>query len=311
MSREFFDSPPLHGEIFVANENSFCPGDSNPAVSAQATGAAFKKQSERKTQTATPERPPAPEQLELTNPYSANVDVHPQSEYKVHTGDTLWGIARKELKAKGNSTPSSREIKSLVQEIIDQNKADYEFHPGQLMPGTALRIPFGDGSSSINQKRPGATIVEKTESTADYQPKTMTTEPAHHHRLAHVLDLERRIARGVIKFGKSVIDDTHHWLASVAAVSFCRAEKEALQHGVHIQVSSAGRTYADQARLYRQLHRHQAVALPGTSNHETGLAVDVINWQQAKPYLLAHGFVHGDGHGALKNDPWHFKYAGV
>jgi hypothetical protein len=127
-----------------------------------------------------------------------------------------------------------------------------------------------------------------------------------HHFWRDLHKLEKR----VVAFTKTAIDDLHHWLDATAAKAFIVAKHEAELHGVHIQISSAGRTFTDQSRLYKQLHGRSPVAVPGTSNHETGMAIDIQNWRQAKPYLLAHGFVHGDGSGALKNDPWHFKYVG-
>jgi LAS superfamily LD-carboxypeptidase LdcB len=138
--------------------------------------------------------------------------------------------------------------------------------------------------------------------------KTAHKSECHHFHFSRTL---HKLESTVKSFSIKVIDDLHHWLDAIAAEAFLLAKAEAAAHGVHIQISSAGRTYADQSRLYRQLHRHSPVARPGTSNHETGLAIDVANWRQAKPYLLAHGFVHGDGHGPIKNDPWHFKYVGI
>ncbi|HEY9753901.1 MAG TPA: D-alanyl-D-alanine carboxypeptidase family protein [Oculatellaceae cyanobacterium] len=327
MSREFFESPQFHDRCFVTEENGFCLADSNNVASTQA------KEDGQKPGCAKPaltlqnsiDSSVALPSLTLTNPETT-------SEYRVNSGDTLWGIARKELKAEGVAVPSSREVKWLVQEILERNKDNKTLHSGQLLPGTTLNIPLGDANLTKNKTTSSATAAESASSAGpansadttdsspnapDYQPKRWSHKPAphqigksaeqeHHHELRL-----RDIEKGVLKLGKTFVDDMHHWLASVAAKSFSLAEKEAHVNGIHIQISSAGRTYSDQARLYHQLHKRQSVALPGTSNHETGLAIDVINWRQAKPYLLAHGFVHGDGHGALRNDPWHFKYIGV
>jgi hypothetical protein len=100
------------------------------------------------------------------------------------------------------------------------------------------------------------------------------------------------------------------WLDGEAAMAFKRAQEQARADGVEIQVNSAGRTYQEQARLYARLNGVSPVARPGTSNHETGNALDIQNWQQAKPYLVANGFAHGDGRGPIANDLVHFKYQG-
>jgi len=88
------------------------------------------------------------------------------------------------------------------------------------------------------------------------------------------------------------------------------AQQLAAQDGVRIQITSAGRSYADQVRLYNEKAGRSPVARPGTSNHERGIAIDVQNYAQAKPYLQAAGYVHGDGRGPIRNDPYHFKFVG-
>ncbi|HEY9785874.1 MAG TPA: M15 family metallopeptidase [Candidatus Obscuribacterales bacterium] len=99
-------------------------------------------------------------------------------------------------------------------------------------------------------------------------------------------------------------------LTPEATAALANAQRLASQYGVTIEISSAGRSYAEQARLYRQLRGIRPVAYPGTSNHESGEAIDVKNYAQAKPFLQAAGFVHGDGNGPIRNDPWHFRYMG-
>jgi len=76
--------------------------------------------------------------------------------------------------------------------------------------------------------------------------------------------------------------------------------------GQHIVINSALRSFAEQADLYRKLAGRQAVAKPGTSLHEKGMALDIQNYEEAKPYLEAVGFKWGN----YKNDPWHFDFVG-
>jgi hypothetical protein len=100
------------------------------------------------------------------------------------------------------------------------------------------------------------------------------------------------------------------WLDKDAGIAFKRAQEQAKADGIDLQVNSAGRTYQEQARLYARLNGVSPVARPGTSNHESGNALDIQNWRQAKPYLIANGFTHGDGRGPIANDLVHFKYQG-
>ncbi|CAN5513021.1 hypothetical protein BH10CYA1_BH10CYA1_53190 [soil metagenome] len=112
--------------------------------------------------------------------------------------------------------------------------------------------------------------------------------------------------------GKVSIGDGK-WLSGSAGQALMAAKADAAAHGVDIQINSAGRTFEEQTYLYN--HRgspgiSNTVARPGTSNHEHGDAVDIANYQQAKPFLLKYGFVHGDGNGPISNDLVHFKFAG-
>jgi len=129
--------------------------------------------------------------------------------------------------------------------------------------------------------------------------------PQHNHQHDHGEDNRRRT-------------DSHRSTAGVNTDGLDRNAAEALDYakqlaernGVKIQVTSAFRTHADQSRLYAKLNGISPVAKPGSSSHEFGEAIDVKNFQQAKPYLVAAGFVHGDGKGKIAGDPWHFRYLG-
>ena len=77
--------------------------------------------------------------------------------------------------------------------------------------------------------------------------------------------------------------------------------------GQHIKFNSSFRSFEDQQRLWDQSQggRLFRVARPGTSNHESGLAFDVGNWQQAQPFLAAQGFKN-----PMANDRVHFSLTG-
>ncbi|PSB39630.1 peptidoglycan-binding protein [filamentous cyanobacterium Phorm 46] len=75
--------------------------------------------------------------------------------------------------------------------------------------------------------------------------------------------------------------------------------------GQTIQVNSAYRTIAQQMLLYNdRFNNSNPVAPPGTSNHQTGLAIDIedaIGWES---YLMQYGWQ------PLAGDPPHFDYIG-
>jgi cell wall-associated NlpC family hydrolase len=90
--------------------------------------------------------------------------------------------------------------------------------------------------------------------------------------------------------------------------------------GTPICITDSYRTYASQVRLYGQ--KPALAAVPGTSNHGWGLAVDLCggiesfgtatyNWMKANAGRF--GFLHPDwaepGNG--REEPWHWEYAGT
>jgi N-acetylmuramoyl-L-alanine amidase len=86
--------------------------------------------------------------------------------------------------------------------------------------------------------------------------------------------------------------------------------KQALQRAIQdrgqkMQVNSAYRTIAQQMLLYNDRgNNSNPVAPPGTSNHQTGLAIDIEDALGWEPYLMQYGW------NPLPNDPPHFDYQG-
>lgn len=77
--------------------------------------------------------------------------------------------------------------------------------------------------------------------------------------------------------------------------------------GIKMHVNSAYRTIAQQLLLYRwgKSCGYGIVALPGRSNHQSGLALDINDHQGWKPYLERHGW-----RWLGPQDPPHFDYVG-
>jgi hypothetical protein len=75
-------------------------------------------------------------------------------------------------------------------------------------------------------------------------------------------------------------------------------------------INSALRTVAQQYLLYRWYQQGRCsislAATPGTSNHETGLALDISQYEAWRPILEAKGFAW-----LGSSDPVHFDYAGA
>lgn len=79
--------------------------------------------------------------------------------------------------------------------------------------------------------------------------------------------------------------------------------------GQDMVINSALRVSPQQHLLYQWGNRNKCVSLaarPGTSNHETGIAIDVSNYQVWSSALQAYNFVP-----IGSNDPVHFDYSGM
>jgi hypothetical protein len=100
-----------------------------------------------------------------------------------------------------------------------------------------------------------------------------------------------------------VVGRPGQWLAPAPAASYLRARRAGAPAGI----TSAGRTRAEQQRLYDRLGPDGA-AVPGTSRHEVGYALDLPD-EGANPrrwfarYGLAFGWVR-----TIAREPWHFEY---
>ena len=98
---------------------------------------------------------------------------------------------------------------------------------------------------------------------------------------------------------------------SDAAFPYVQASaKQALQQaiqdrGVKLLVNSSYRTIAQQMLLYNDRHNNgNPVAPPGTSNHQTGLAIDIEDPRGWEPFLMKYGW------NPLPGDPPHFNFEG-
>ncbi len=97
----------------------------------------------------------------------------------------------------------------------------------------------------------------------------------------------------------------------VAAFPYVQAPaKQGLQQairdrGMKMLVNSCYRTIAQQMLLYNdRFNNSNPVAPPGTSNHQTGLAIDIEDPRGWEPFLVQYGW------SPLPGDPPHFDYVG-
>ncbi|MGG3904946.1 M15 family metallopeptidase, partial [Heyndrickxia faecalis] len=160
--------------------------------------------------------------------------------------------------------------------------------------------------------------VNKNYILGDYKPK----------------DLVRPNVR--FSFGDERIEKSYMRKEAAAALEkmFAAAEKD----GIELYAASAYRSYNRQKAVYAaevqssgEEHAEQAVAIPGSSEHQTGLAVDItsqtahflLSQQMGKQkegiWLAKHAHEYGFILRYPKNkenitkyeyEPWHFRYVG-
>lgn len=98
------------------------------------------------------------------------------------------------------------------------------------------------------------------------------------------------------------------WLREDAAGAYERMKRAGMPGGC---VSDAGRTYAEQAEMWRRYLAGElpaTAARPGTSKHETGIALDVA--EPARKWVRKFGKYYGWIKDAVRNEPWHMEYRG-
>lgn len=115
------------------------------------------------------------------------------------------------------------------------------------------------------------------------------------------------------------IDAAGHWLRSDAAASYARMLAAGMPTG---GVAAAGRTWAQQAILYAAYRagRGNLAAKPGTSLHESGIALDVTRGTPAQRWMTvggdpfkvtATGSIRANEFGwsrTVPSEAWHFSY---
>lgn len=179
-----------------------------------------------------------------------------------------------------------------------------------LLPGSALALPPG---SSLQ------VLVNKSHSLQprSYEPAALTVPAIWLARPASDPEMQLRPA---------------------ASGALSKMFKSAAQSGIVLVLSSGYRSYADQRTLYQQeLSQYgsqatEQVAPPGFSEHQTGLAADIIlnnylcaaqgcftitraaDWLQHNAYRFGFTLrypLHKERATGYEYEPWHYRYVGT
>lgn len=110
--------------------------------------------------------------------------------------------------------------------------------------------------------------------------------------------------------------------------AYCGLRDALAEDGVHLDINSAYRTVSEQralaesyTRKYGEAYVKAYVAVPGYSEHHTGLAIDlylesVDVWAKIHARLAEYGFIlrypeNGESMTGYAYEPWHIRFVGV
>ncbi|MBI3928064.1 MAG: M15 family metallopeptidase [Armatimonadetes bacterium] len=93
------------------------------------------------------------------------------------------------------------------------------------------------------------------------------------------------------------------------ADNFDAMVEAAKKDGVELKITSGYRTYAEQQALYAKYGSGRA-AKPGTSNHESGRAIDFANTSGAYAWLKQNAARFGL-YNKIASEPWHYSTTGT
>ncbi len=111
-----------------------------------------------------------------------------------------------------------------------------------------------------------------------------------------------------------------HRVAAVAVPPLQALLAAAATAGFRLRISSAFRSYREQARLFRSIKEQGRAARPGHSEHQLGTAIDLrLPSTKAIDWLADHAFEHGFALSyrpglqrvtGYRPEPWHVRYVG-
>lgn len=132
------------------------------------------------------------------------------------------------------------------------------------------------------------------------------------------------------------IDDDNHYLTKEAALHFSQMINEASKVGYYYKVNSAYRSYSAQEEIYQEYKNNYGdtyaenyAAHPGHSEHQSGLAVDMVaqdlkgrDFEQTEEYTWLQEHAHEYGFimrytkenqyiTGYNYESWHYRYVGV
>lgn len=128
-----------------------------------------------------------------------------------------------------------------------------------------------------------------------------------------ITDAMRTAGNGNLPDGMlTALGDGDHRLSSSAAAAYRQLAADARRDGVTIGVNDSYRSYADQVTTANRLGLYGQgglAAVPGTSNHGWGVALDLSLDDRAQQWMRDNAW-HYSFFEDVQDEPWHWTYRG-
>lgn len=105
-------------------------------------------------------------------------------------------------------------------------------------------------------------------------------------------------------------------LEKQAAINYLNMVEAANRDGINLEINYSFRTNKEQANLYGRRHQTGVItAKPGHSNHQSGIAVDIMNCVRNKNkttvywWLIKNAAQFGYKN-TIQTEPWHWQFSG-
>lgn len=199
------------------------------------------------------------------------------------------------LVRKGSQGDPVRRLQERLKELgHDPKGADGVFGPNTEAAVKAFQAANGLGVDGVVGPQTWGKLGIKVEGAV--------THTAPSGNSGELIDMGPGKPKGVRRFG--------HVIGVNIAPQFDAMVAAAARDGVQLRITSGYRSYAEQVHLYNlyKSGKGNIAARPGTSNHETGDAIDFTNtpgaWAWLKRNSTRFGFKNFDP------EPWHYSPTG-
>jgi hypothetical protein len=161
--------------------------------------------------------------------------------------------------------------------------------------------------------RPGSQVVPERHVLPWYQATALAAKLQNERGLQAVPALGQKDGRQVVLAVVPLDPEGKTRVEVRTALAFFRMADAASRAGITLKVSSGFRSHAEQVEMYRQYVRGRGplAAKPGSSNHQSGHALDIDTVDLRVRNWLRHNAFRYGFHRTVPSERWHWEHWGV